>query len=430
MEQTAKGMAHMRIELPYGQGYQTLEIQQEALAGVLTARMPQAPQDQAGLVAQALARPFGSAPLAQLARGKKQVVILASDHTRPVPSRLLMPALLDQIREGSPEAQVTILIATGCHRQTSRRELAEKFGEQIVRRERIAIHDCDDEAMLCDLGRLPSGGRLRINRLAAQADLLVSEGFIEPHFFAGFSGGRKSVLPGVCARETVLANHCAAFIDAPGARTGVLADNPIHRDMVFAARRAGLAFILNVVLDAQKRVVFAAAGDCEAAHEAGCAFLQDRCRISAPPAPIVITTNGGHPLDQNIYQAVKSMTAAEALVRPGGVIVALARAGDGHGGQAFFDQMRSPDLDAVNRAFHTRAPEQTQPDQWQSQIFIRVLKKARVVLVSDAPEAMVRAMHMIPAKTVQEGYRIARTLCGPQAQALVIPDGVSVIAQA
>jgi hypothetical protein len=189
MEQTAKGMAHMRIELPYGQGYQTLEIQQEALAGVLTARMPQAPQDQAGLVAQALARPFGSAPLAQLARGKKQVVILASDHTRPVPSRLLMPALLDQIREGSPEAEGTILIATGCHRQTSRRELAEKFGEQIVRRERIVIHDCDDEAMLCDLGRLPSGGRLRINRLAAQADLLVSEGFIEPHFFAGFSGG-------------------------------------------------------------------------------------------------------------------------------------------------------------------------------------------------------------------------------------------------
>ena len=191
----------------------------------------------------------------------------------------------------------------------NRQELIEKFGGEIVEHEVIAIHDCAVEADMVTIGTLPSGGSLRINRIAAEADLLISEGFIEPHFFAGFSGGRKSVLPGIAARETVYWNHNAEFIASPFARTGILEGNPIHADMIYAAHTAKLAFICNVVINAKHKVVGAFAGDCEMAHVAGTEFLKGLCQCPKAPADIVITSNNGYPLDQNIYQAVKGMTA-------------------------------------------------------------------------------------------------------------------------
>ena len=228
------------VRFPYGKGYLTADFEEGRLAGVLRSRLedyvPEAPEEE--LIRRALECPIGSPRLSELARGKKKVTVIASDHTRPVPSKLIMPALLREIRLGNPDAQITILIATGCHRATDGAELVAKFGPEICVNERIVVHDCDDEANLVTLGVLPSGALLRIDRIAAEADLLVSEGFIEPHFFAGFSGGRKSVLPGVCARRTVMENHCSAFIADPKARTGILDGNPIHRDMQAAARMA------------------------------------------------------------------------------------------------------------------------------------------------------------------------------------------------
>lgn len=163
-------------------------------------------------------------------------------------------------------------------------EQLDKFGEDVCRREKIVVHDCDDAENLTDIGQLPSGGRCIVNRLAVEADLLVAEGFIEPHFFAGFSGGRKAVLPGVAGRATVLENHCSRHIAHEKARTGILEGNPIHEDMVWAARRAGLAFILNVVLNAEKKIIFAVAGDMEKAHARGCDFLSRiaACRARHP----------------------------------------------------------------------------------------------------------------------------------------------------
>ncbi|MEE1200988.1 MAG: lactate racemase domain-containing protein, partial [Christensenellales bacterium] len=172
------------------------------------------------LVREALANPVGAPKLSELSAGKDRVVIIASDHTRPVPSKAIIPPMLDEIRRGNPEADIAILIATGCHRDPTEDELREKFGEAVASKEKIVIHHCADEANLVEIGTLPSGGPLKINRIAWEADLLVSEGFIEPHFFAGFSGGRKSVLPGIAARESVLANHCSEFVNHPKARTG------------------------------------------------------------------------------------------------------------------------------------------------------------------------------------------------------------------
>ena len=339
--------------------------------------------------------------------------------------------MLSAIRRGNPNADITILIATGCHRETTKAELVGKFGEEIVANENIVVHDCDDASMYADIGKLPSGGACIVNRLAVEADLLLAEGFIEPHFFAGYSGGRKSVLPGICSRETVLANHCAEFIDSQFSRTGILAGNPIHEDMVWAARAAKLAYIVNVVINEEKKVMYAVAGDVERAHEAGCAFLSKYCGAAAKPADIVISTNGGYPLDQNIYQSVKGMTAAEATVKEGGVIVMLADASDGTGGDEFYRSMCEKDSAAeIYADIMTRGRGETVPDQWMTQILSRILMRAKVVYVSTADPALVRGYHLIPASSLAEGMRIAEELLGnPNATVTAIPDGVSVFVQ-
>ena len=324
----------MKIQFPYGKTHLEYDFE---VVNVLTSSIESYDPGKSAqaLVEEAMHAPVDSACLQELAKDKENVVIIASDHTRPVPSKVILPPMLLAIREGNPNADITILVATGCHRETTKEELVAKFGQNIVDSEKIVVHDCDDTSNMVNLGTLPSGGQCLINRIAAEADLLLAEGFIEPHFFAGFSGGRKSVLPGVAARETVLANHCAEFIAHPCARTGILEDNPIHRDMLWAAKQAKLRYIVNVVLNGEKEVIYAVAGELEAAHKKGTDFLSQLCGVETEPADIVISTNGGYPLDQNVYQAVKGMTAAEAAVRDGGVIIMLADSSDGLGGDHF-----------------------------------------------------------------------------------------------
>ena len=420
----------MRLSFPYGKEFLDLDIADERVQGVLLSKIHdyKPEKDPRTLVEEALANPAGSPKLSDLAKGKRKVLLIASDHTRPVPSRVIIPPMLREIRKGNPDADITILISTGCHRGTTKEELISKFGEEIVKKEKIAVHDCDGSSFR-HIGTLPGGGELIINRLAADADLICSEGFIEPHFFAGFSGSRKSILPGIASRTTVLANHCSEFIEDPHARTGILEGNPIHRDMVWAARAAKLAFICNVVINAEKEAIFAVAGDMETAHKAGCDFLSRLCKAEAKPADIVISTNGGYPLDQNIYQAVKGMTAAEATVKPGGVIIMLARSNDGHGGEHFYHQLADePDLEKTYSLFLSRGRNETEPDQWQSQIMIRILRKASVVYVSEAPDEMVRGLHMIPAHSLDEAMETAERITGRKdATVTAIPDGVSVI---
>ena len=420
-----------KILLPYGKGKVSVEIEEGHLAGVLRSGIHgyKAPKSADELVRESLENPIGSPRLRDLAAGKRKITVIASDHTRPVPSKVIMPLMLEEIRAGSPDAEITILVATGLHRTTTMDELAAKFGEEIVSRERIVVHDCDDSANLVNLGKLPSGGDLIVNRLAVEADLLVAEGFIEPHFFAGFSGGRKSVLPGIASRATVMYNHNAGFIAHPKARTGVIDGNPIHEDMLFAARAAKLAFVVNVVIDAAHEPIFSVAGDCDAAHRVGREFLASKCRVDAVPADIAISTNGGYPLDQNIYQSVKGMTAAEATVKPGGVIVMFSESADGHGGASLHRTFRDePDLERMMRTFLSRKPEETIIDQWQSQILARVLLKAKVIFVSACDDQLVRDLHMIPAHSPEEALEKAKALVGkPDYTVTVIPDGIAVI---
>ena len=481
----------MTVPIPYGRGQLLLEVDPRQVRAVLKpgdmTAQPASEADAAGhaecmasnafsitghaksmasnafsipgqidAVRQALTEPIASARLADLAAPVRKVLVITSDHTRPVPSTITLPLLLEEIRRDNPVVAVKILVATGFHRLTRTEELAEKFGPDLFQQEDIIVHDSRDRSHLVYKGLLPSSGELWLNDLVDWADLIVAEGFIEPHFFAGFSGGRKSILPGIAAAETVLANHCSAFIASPQARTGNLADNPLHRDMLFAAQKAGLAFILNVALDDEKRIVRAFAGHPDQAHLAGCAFVGERAAVPRVMADIVITSNGGYPLDQNIYQAVKGMTAGEACVRKDGVIIMAAACEDGHGGDAFyrwFAEESSPA--AILRKIKAIDQQHTLPDQWEAQILARVLEHCRVILVTDccdpdlvramqmqhAPDlatalAMATAMTMETAMTTATTARTKATAtdmsrasmkAGRQPDIVVIPDGVGVI---
>ena len=423
----------MRIDIPHGKGTQTLTVADERLRAVLTPTHEEhKAADQQALVLQALANPIGSAPLHELARGKEKIVVITSDHTRPLPSSLTLPLYLAEIRKGNPNADITILIATGVHRSPTQEEMLAKYGEGIVNHEKLLVHNASDDSALVLMGTLPSGGELWLNKLVAEADLVVSEGFVEPHFFAGFSGGRKSILPGVAGRRTVLYNHNAMFIHSDKSRQGNLSGNPIHEDMAFAAKTAKLGFILNVLLDGDKRIIAAFAGDSVKAHEAACALCLKQTSVPAAAADIVVTSNGGYPLDQNIYQCVKGLTAAEACVREGGVIILSAGLGDGHGGEAFYHWFADrKDADEVMRDIVNVPAGETHMDQWQAQILARVQQKAFCIFVTEEENRrMLEDMHMGWAPDMDAAMAMACDRVGAEATVTVIPDGVGVIVKA
>ncbi len=419
------------FSLPYYKEHLSLNIPDERLAGVLVSRSEdyKPEKGETELVRDALACPIDSEPLCVLAEGKKHIVIISSDHTRPVPSHVTMPVLLEEIRKNNKDCRITILIATGMHRPTTHEELVAKYGAKIVAEEEIVVHDAYDDSAMTNKGTLPSGGELWINGLVDSADLLISEGFIEPHFFAGFSGGRKSVLPGIASKKTVLWNHNAIFIANKKARAGNLEGNPIHQDMLYAAKQAGLSFILNVVINSEKKVIAAFAGNLENAHKKGCETVASLAQVSPVEADIVITTNGGYPLDQNIYQTVKGMTAGEACVKEGGVVIIASSCMDGHGGEFFYKLLADkPSAQAAYDSINGVQPSETQFDQWEAQILARILCKATVILVSKhcSPE-MITAMHMQHAYTLEEALEKAEAIVGADSKITVIPDGIAVI---
>lgn len=420
-----------KIKVPYSKQMWEIEIPDKNLVGILESKAhsykPESSQEE--IVNKALDNCIGSSPIEELVKGKKDVVIITSDHTRPVPSKVTLPILLKRIRNSNPEIEIKILISTGFHRPSTREELINKMGQEIVDNETIINHISTDDDSMVKLGTLPSGGELKVNKLAVETDLLIAEGFIEPHFFAGFSGGRKSILPGVASAKTIMANHCSEFIASPYARTGVLENNPIHKDMLYAAEKAKLAFILNVVIDSNKNVINAFAGDAKLAHEEGCKFVSELAGINKVEADIAVSTNGGYPLDQNVYQSVKGMTAAEATCKKGGVIIMISACNDGHGGQSFYDNLAnsSGPKEVLDRVLKVPRNE-TAPDQWEFQILARLLNDYTVILVTDmADPEMIKNMHMEHAYTFDEALQRAFEIKGQDAKIAVIPDGVSVI---
>ncbi|MCX5976544.1 MAG: lactate racemase domain-containing protein [Coprothermobacterota bacterium] len=304
--------------------------------------------------------------------------------------------MLQRRRKANPDLRITILVGVGNHRPMMKEEMVDKFGVEICARERIVQHDSQDAAALVKIGALSSGNELWINREAVETECLIAEGLIEPHSFAGFSGGPKSVLPGIAGYRSIHANHCAEFIHSGEARTGNLDGNPIHQEMVKAAQLANLSFIFNVVLATDGTV------------------LRAFC---------------GYPLDQNIYQSVKGMSTAESCCKPGGVIIMVAACQYGHGGDSFYSHLASAATPAeLHRRTCRRGRHETLPDQWEFQILSRILANHPVILATALEDPrVVTAMHIRPARTIDEALERAFRMKGQQAQVVVIPDGVSTL---
>ena len=419
------------IQIPYYTSSLDLHVEEANLEAVITAKTDSYDpgMSEAALVEQALANPIGTPPLRELAKGKKKVTLVTSDHTRAVPSKLTLPILLREIRAGNPEADITILIATGLHRPTTEEEQRRMFGDAIVDNEKILVNQAFRDEDFSYVRSLPSGAELWVNKVALECDLLITEGFIEPHFFAGFSGGRKSILPGICNAATVNENHSYKAISSPYSTTGVLEHNPIHEDMVCAARAVNVQFILNVALNGEKKVIAAFAGDLEQAHASGVSFVRQLAQCPSVSGDIVITSNGGYPLDQNLYQSPKAVATAEACCAEGGVIIMCASCFDGMGGTHFEKLIVRGSVDEIDSYLSTIPPKETIPEQWCAQIYSRILKKHKVILVTTyLDHELVRRANMIPASSPDEALAMAYEMKGKDARVVVIPDGVSVLA--
>lgn len=419
------------IPIPYYTSTLDLHVAEENLEALIYAKTEEynPGKSEKELVEEALRNPIGTSPLRELAKGKKKVVLVTSDHTRAVPSKLTLPILLKEIREGNPDADITILIATGLHRPTTEEEQRRMFGDAIVDNEKIVVNKAfekDDFDFVCPL---PSGAELWVNKVALDCDLLITEGFIEPHFFAGFSGGRKSILPGICNAATVNENHSYKAISSPYSTTGVLEHNPIHEDMIYAARKVNVQFILNVALNGEKKVVAAFAGDLEKAHAEGVKFVRSLAQCPSVTGDIVVTSNGGYPLDQNLYQSPKAVATAEACCKDGGVIIMCASCFDGMGGTNFEKLIAMGTVDEIDAYLSKIPPKETIAEQWCAQIYSRILKKHKVILVTTyLDHDLVRKANMIPASSPDEALEMAYGMMGKDARVVVIPDGVAVLA--
>lgn len=419
------------IKIPYYTSSLDLHVEEENLEAVINAKTDSYDpgKSETELVEEALTNPIGTPRLRELAKGKQKVTLVTSDHTRAVPSKLTLPILLREIREGNPDADITILIATGLHRPTTEAEQRRMFGDAIVDHEKIVVNEAFKDEDFAYVRSLPSGAELWVNKVALDCDLLITEGFIEPHFFAGFSGGRKSILPGICNAATVNENHSYKAISSPYSTTGVLAHNPIHEDMVCAARAVNVQFILNVALNGEKKVIAAFAGDLEEAHATGVSFVRKLAQCPSVTGDIVITSNGGYPLDQNLYQSPKAVATAEACCADGGVIIMCASCFDGMGGTHFEKLIVRGTVDEIDEYLSRIPPKETIPEQWCAQIYSRILKKHRIILVTTyLDHELVRKANMIPASSPDEALAMAYEMMGKDARVVVIPDGVAVLA--
>ncbi|MCC2668298.1 MAG: hypothetical protein K0Q72_769 [Armatimonadetes bacterium] len=419
----------MNIKLDYGQDGLEVQVPDPNLEAVLTLNSLAALPEPERAVSEALKKPTGCPPLAALARGKQSACIVISDITRPVPNQVILPPLLALLEvSGIPREGITILVATGTHRPNTREELEAMVGPVILNTYRVENHVATDRDAHRYLGETERGVPIWVDRRFLDADVKISVALIEPHFMAGYSGGRKSICPGICAMETVRIWHGPRFIGHELADSGSVDGNPVHEDSLFVARKAGLDMICDVTLDENRQITGVYAGEVEAAWLRGTRAADTIARsFLRRPVDVVITTTAGYPLDLTFYQAVKGMVGALPAVKPGGTLIVVARCAEGIGGKHFTDTLLELDnLDAFVEK--TRDPAFFVPDQWQLHELAKAVEKAEILMYTEgiAPELLARCF-VSPVPSVEEGIRRALERHGPQARIAVIPKGPYII---
>ena len=417
----------MRLRLDYGLDGLDVDLPDVGVTVIEPAPRPAVP-DVAAAMRLALRAPLGRPPLRDLVRRGQRVAISVCDITRAQPREAMLEAVFAELPDIRPE-DVTVLIATGTHRANTPDELVRMLGSRIATTYRVVNHDSRDRASLAWVGQTATGVPVWLNRIFLDADVRITTGFVEPHFFAGFSGGPKMVAPGLAGLETVMVLHDAPRIGSPRATWGLTEGNPVHDDVRAIAEMVGVQFAMDVTLNREQQVTAVFAGDLLTEHRAACAAAKGAAmRMVEAPFDVVLTTNSGFPLDQNLYQAVKGMSAAAKVVKPGGTIICAAECSDGlpsHG--SYGDVLASRSSPAELLAMIT-APGYSMPDQWQVQVQAQILVKARVLVKNSGLSAgAIRAAHFEPIDDVSGAVRDALRGAGAGATLCVLPQGPQTI---
>ena len=413
----------MKINLAYGEGHLAVEFPEDRTTVIEPTAIAGLPDERAALMF-ALDQPIGASALRQLVRRDSRVTIVFTDITRATPNHRLIPWLLDYLSSLVPRENITLLNGLGTHRPNTRAELEKLLTPAVVENYRVLNHEPENLAAHVQLGVTRDGTPALLNRHLVVADVRIITGFIEPHFFAGFSGGPKGIMPGVAHLRTVMSNHGARNIGDTSAVFGVTEGNPIWEEMRDIALRAGPSFLLNVALNDERQITGIFAGDLMAAHKVGIEFVR---RSAMQPVgelfDVVVTTNSGYPLDMNLYQGVKGMSAGARILKPGGTLILAAECREGMPANSPMDKMlrsvSGPEAVLASLA----ASGEARPEQWQAQILALIQRRANILVYSSLPNEVIRAAHLKPCRDTAATVTETLKKLGNQARVAVLPQG-------
>jgi nickel-dependent lactate racemase len=418
----------MEIRLAYGkQGLLINLPDQYHLTVIEPVFVPGLPDPSAGL-RQALQSPRGAIPLRDFVSPADRVGIVFSDITRPTPHQLILPGVLAELSHVT-SSQITLFNALGTHRPNTDAELRGMLGDELVDGYRIVQNDAFDPSTQTGLGRSTFGHEIWVNRELFECDVKILTGFIEPHFFAGFSGGGKAIMPGMGGQRTVLGNHDAVMLANPKATWGITHGNPIWEEVHQVAGKIGKTFLVNVTLNKHKQITGVFAGKLGEAHAAGCAFVKSTAMVPVPqPFDVAITTNSGYPLDLNLYQAVKGMSAAAQIVKPGGTIIVAAECWDGIPEHGLYGKLLRQAKDPQDLLDTICSPGFSEQDQWQAQLQAQIQLKSDVFVYSDhLTDDQIRSALLKPCRSIEKTVAELLENYGPSASICVLPEGPQTI---
>jgi nickel-dependent lactate racemase len=389
----------MRVQLAYGRGQLPVELPQERTSIIEPSHSPGLGDERAAVL-DALDNPVSTRPLKEWIKAGDRFCIVFTDITRATPNERLIPWVLEYLKD-VPRDQITLLNGLGTHRPNTRAELEELLTPKVVQTYRVLNHEPENPRALVSVGKTREGKPALLNRHLVEANVRIITGFIEPHFFAGFSGGPKGIMPGVAGLDSIVDNHGARNIADPSSTFGVTEGNPIWEEMRDIALRAGPSFLLNVALNHQRQITGVFAGDLIEAHRTGCAFVKTSAMQPVrAPFDIVITTNSGYPLDRNLYQGVKGMSAGARILKPGGTLILACECCDGVPAGSSFDQLLRTCANPAEILTRLSTPGFVRPEQWQAQIQALIQRTNQIHLYSSLQEEQVRAAHLMPCKDI------------------------------
>lgn len=412
----------MKVQLAYGQGWLPVEFPDGRATIIEPSHTPGLPDEKAAVIC-ALEQPIASTPLRELIGPQTKVCILFTDITRATPNERIIPWLLEHLSYVARE-NITLLNQLGTHRPNTKAELEKMLTPAVVANYRVLNHEPENDDALVQVGVMSDGTPALLNKHALAADLRIVTGFIEPHFFAGFSGGIKGIMPGVAGLRSVMSNHGFRNIGDPNSTFGVNDGNPLWEELRDVALKAGPSFVLNVTLNEERQITGVFAGDILRAHKVGTEFVRKSAMQAVDePFDVVVTTNSGYPLDMNLYQGVKGMSAGARIIKPGGTLILAAECREGVPANSPLDKLLRAVSSPEDLLKLLAQPGFVRAEQWQAQIQAIIQRKARVLVYSKIPDEVVRAAHLHPCHDIAAEVANCLREIGPNGRVAVLPQG-------